>query len=61
MAMARFETEAALGELVHVLEQLHGALEDAGEIEQRVRVQRVLIALHRDREDSARPRATSPR
>ena len=38
-------------ELVHVLEQLDRALEDAGEIEQRVRVERVLILLQRDRED----------
>ncbi len=41
--MARFETEAAFGELVHVLQQLDRALEDAGEIEQRVRVERVLV------------------
>ena len=55
VAMARFEAEAALGELVHVLEQLDRALEHAGEVEQRVRLQRVLVLPHRDREDPPDP------
>ncbi len=50
--MARLETQAALGELVHVFQQLDGALEHAREVEQRVRFQRVLVLLHRDREDA---------
>ena len=51
VAMTRLEPETALGELVHLLEQLDGALEHAGEIEQRVRIERVLVLPQRDRED----------
>ena len=51
MAIARFEPEAALRELVHVLQQLDGALEHAGKIEQRVRLERALVLAQRDRED----------
>ena len=51
VAVARLEPEAALRELVHVLQQLDRALEHAGEIEQRVRLERALILLQRDRED----------
>ena len=41
VAVARLELVAALRELVHVLEELNGPLEDAREIEQRARVERV--------------------
>ena len=58
VAMARFEPQAALGELVHVLEQLHRALEHAGKIEQRVRLERVLVLAAARRRRSARRRAT---
>ena len=54
--MARFEAQTALGEFVHVLQQLHRALEHAGKIEQRVRFERVLVLLERDRENP--PHAT---
>ena len=40
VAIARLEAEPALRELVHVLEQLHRALEHAGEIEQGARLER---------------------
>ena len=48
--MAAFEAKPAFGEFVQILEQLHRALEDAGEIQQRVRVERALVLAQRDRE-----------
>src|SRR5262249_41020498 len=49
--VAGLEAKAALGEFVHLLEQPHRTLEDAGEIEQRVRLERLLVLAQRDRED----------
>src|SRR5262249_30433042 len=48
----RFEPEAALGELVHALEELHGALEHTRKIEQRSGVERALILRQRHGKDS---------
>ena len=50
--VARLEAQAALGELVHLLEELDRALENAGEIEERVRLERLLVLAERDGEDS---------
>ena len=49
--VARFEPVAAPRELVHLLQQLDCALEHAGEIEQRVRIERPLVLMQRDGED----------
>src|SRR6185436_17768096 len=44
---------AALRELVHPAQELHGALQHVGEVEQRSLVQRGLILRERDREHPA--------
>jgi hypothetical protein len=51
MTVARLEPQAALRELIHILQQLDGPLEHPGEIEQRVRLQRVGVLLERDGEN----------
>ena len=51
VAVARFDAQPALRKLVQVLQQLDGAFQDAGKVEQRVRFQRVLVLTQRHRED----------
>ena len=51
VAVPRFEPQTALGELVEILEQLHRALEDAGEVDERMGIERALILTDRHRED----------
>ena len=51
MPIAGLEPKSAVGELVHLLQKLHGAFEDAGEIEQRARLEIALILPQRHRED----------
>ena len=51
VTVARLQAVAALGELAHLLQQLDRAFEHAGEVEQRVRVERPLIFAQRDREN----------
>src|SRR5262245_3326016 len=47
-----FEPQAALRELIEIPEQLDGALEDTGEIDERVRIEGPLILVECDGEDS---------
>jgi hypothetical protein len=51
VAVARFDAQPALRKLVQVLQQLDGAFQDAGKVQQRVRFQRVLVLTQRHRED----------
>ena len=52
VAIPRFEPEAALRELVHVLEQLDGPFEHSGKVEKRPRIERALVLGQRHRKDS---------
>ena len=57
--VAGFEPVSAARELVHLLQQVDGVLEHAGEIEQRARVERPLVLRDRDRRTCATRRATT--
>ena len=57
VVVARFEPEAALRELVHLPEQIEGALEHVREVEHRALLERLAILRQRNREhppDAAR-------
>ena len=56
VVVARLEAVAAARELVHLLQQMDRPLEHAGEIEQGVRLQRLLIGRQRHGEDAPAPR-----
>ena len=52
VSIARLEAQPAFRELVEIVQQLDRALEHAGEVEERVRIERPLILAQRDREDA---------
>src|SRR5262249_14872483 len=48
MLISRLESKAAFGKLVHLPQQLDSSLQDAREIDERVRLQRALVCAERD-------------